>query len=126
MKVQILVTVNIEFDPGADRMSESAREAVQNALEHVEENGFCHDLESLSSVSVLSCELFKAGDEAWNERPKRERPRISKRSLICGWRGMAGGDGCIRPLGHEGGHGFSDGSGSQHNADAQGPAAPEQ
>ena len=64
MKVQILVTVNIEFDDSADRMSESAREAVQNALEHVEENGFCHDLESLSSVSVLSCELFKAGDEA--------------------------------------------------------------
>lgn len=54
-------------------------------------------------------------EEGWNERPKRERPRLSKRSLICGWRGMAGSDGCIRPLGHEGGHGFSDGSGFQHN-----------
>jgi hypothetical protein len=48
-------------------------------------------------------------EEAWNTRPK------PKRQLLCGWRGMAGGDGCIRPLGHEGGHGFSDGSGFQHN-----------
>lgn len=33
---------------------------------------------------------------------------------ICGWRGFASEDersGCVRPLGHAGGHGFSDGSG---------------
>ena len=47
--------------------------------------------------------------ERWNHRP------TPKRQLLCGWRGMAGGDGCILPLGHEGGHAFSDGSGSGHN-----------
>lgn len=48
----------------------------------------------------------------WNRRP------APKRQLLCGWRGMAGGKGCILPLGHEGGHGFSDGSGSGHNAES--------
>jgi hypothetical protein len=52
---------------------------------------------------------------AWN---RREKP---KRQLICGWRGMAGGEGCILPLGHSGGHGFSDGSGSGHNANVDLP-----
>lgn len=30
---------------------------------------------------------------------------------VCGWRGMAGGKGCTRPLGHAGGHRFNDGAG---------------
>lgn len=46
----------------------------------------------------------------WNDR---DQSMMKK----CGWRGMAGGEGCIRPHGHEGGHGFSDGSGFRHNAD---------
>jgi hypothetical protein len=31
----------------------------------------------------------------------------------CGARGFASGPGCIRRAGHEGGHGYSDGSGEQ-------------
>ena len=44
-------------------------------------------------------------------------PRTT-RHVLCGWRGMAGGQGCILPLGHTGGHGFKDGSGSLHNVRA--------
>jgi ribosome modulation factor len=39
----------------------------------------------------------------------------------CGWRGMAGGEGCVRPHGHDGGHGFSDGSGFRQNAEVTHP-----
>jgi len=66
----------------------------------------------------LKCRAFGPdGDSAseavekWNSR---QRVPISKRQLLCGWRGMAGGTGCVLPLGHSGGHGFSDGSGSGH------------
>lgn len=31
----------------------------------------------------------------------------------CGWRGFAGGGGCVRRTGHDGRHGFADGSGEQ-------------
>ena len=69
----------------------------------------------------LKCRAFGPdGDNAteavqrWNHRP------APKRQLLCGWRGMAGGKGCILPLGHEGGHGFSDGSGSGHNSQING------
>jgi len=67
----------------------------------------------------LTCRAFGPdGDNAtgavekWNSR---HRVQISKRQLLCGWRGMAGGAGCVLPLGHSDGHGFSDGSGSRHN-----------
>ena len=51
--------------------------------------------------------------EKWN---RRQPVPVSTRHVLCGWRGMAGGQGCILPLGHTGGHGFKDGSGSLHNA----------
>jgi hypothetical protein len=41
----------------------------------------------------------------------------------CGARGMAMGPGCIRHAGHEGGHGYSDGSGEQDSAAAGEKAA---
>ena len=69
----------------------------------------------------LKCRAFGPdGDNAtdavekWNSR---HRVPISKRQLLCGWHGMAGGTGCVLPLGHSGGHGFSDGSGIQHNSE---------
>jgi hypothetical protein len=67
----------------------------------------------------LKCRAFgPEGDNAaeavekWNSR---HRVPISKRQLLCGWLGMAGSTGCVLPLGHSGGHRFSDGSGSGHN-----------
>ena len=63
------------------------------------------------------CRTFGPSGKTWEEAGQRwNTRRAPKRQLLCGWRGMAGGDGCILPLGHEGGHGFSDGSGSGHNA----------
>jgi hypothetical protein len=68
MEVQILVTVQIDFDdgtpdfepgdPGEDRMRESAKEAVENALELVEGSGFSHDMACIASVGIVDCEIF--------------------------------------------------------------------
>lgn len=50
------------------------------------------------------------------EAHRRLRESDTQRCLTkCGWRGMAGGNGGVLPLGQEGGHRFSDGSGSLHN-----------
>ena len=68
MEVQILVTVQISFDddtpdfepgdPGEERMRESAKAAVENALELVEGAGFSHDMACIASVGVVACEVF--------------------------------------------------------------------
>lgn len=49
------------------------------------------------------------------ERDYVVRPRTVISLKLCGWRGFAadGDAGCIRRAKHEGGHGFSDGSGEQ-------------
>ena len=39
--------------------------------------------------------------------------RRKQSHCACGWRGMAGGEGCILPAHHEGPHKFRDGSGGQ-------------
>jgi hypothetical protein len=39
--------------------------------------------------------------------------QVAAEDEVCGWRGFAGGGGCVRSKGHDGGHGFADGSGSQ-------------
>lgn len=74
MEVQILVTVQIDFDddtpdfkpgdPGEDRMRESAKEAVENALELVENAGFSHDMACIASVGVVACEVFLPNAQA--------------------------------------------------------------
>jgi hypothetical protein len=54
---------------------------------------------------------------ARHEKSKAEACRAAIHALTtylpkrCGWRGMGGGEGCVQPHGHDGGHGFSDGSG---------------
>ena len=64
----------------------------------------------------------ECGNLAGHEKSKAEACRAAIRALTpylpkrCGWRGMGGGEGCVRPHGHDGGHGFSDGSGFLHNA----------
>jgi hypothetical protein len=68
MEVQILVTVQIDFDdstpdfepgdPGGYRMRESAKEAIENALKLVEAAGFSHDMAHIASVGVVDCEIF--------------------------------------------------------------------
>lgn len=68
MEVKILVTANITFDddtpdfepgdPGEERMRDSAREAVNNALQLVrDEIGFFHDMDSITSIDIVSCEV---------------------------------------------------------------------
>ena len=53
------------------------------------------------------------------ERERCMEPRdhafhpLAKNRPLCGARGFAAGRGCIRRAGHEGGHGYSDGSGEQ-------------
>ena len=69
MEVQILVTVQIDFDdetpdfgpgdPGEERVRGSAREAVENALSLVENAGFSHDMACIASVGIVSCEVFR-------------------------------------------------------------------
>jgi len=59
----------------------------------------------MSAVPKLK-EIFNLADAGMFA--KKEPPAHIR---LCGWRGMAGGDGCILPLGHDGGHGFRDGSG---------------
>jgi hypothetical protein len=44
-------------DPLEDRMQQSAREAVANALELSELNGFSHDMEPLTSLQILHVEV---------------------------------------------------------------------
>jgi len=63
MIVEILVKAKISLadgteDPGNDdplhsRMSDSATEAVRLALEHVEGEGFSHDMAEISSLEIL-------------------------------------------------------------------------
>ena len=62
----------------------------------------------------------ECGNLAWREESKAEACRMAIHALTpylprCGWRGMGGGEGCVRPRGHDGGHGFSDGSGFINN-----------
>jgi len=62
----------------------------------------------------------ECGNLAWREESMAEACRYAIHALTpylpkrCGWRGMGGGGGCIRPHGHDGAHGFSDGSGFQY------------
>jgi hypothetical protein len=59
-------------------------------------------------------ELFAFESEAKLVAEKVYDACVNKHHKLprCGWRGMAGDDpGCILPLGHEGKHKFSDGSG---------------
>ena len=71
----------------------------------------------------------ECGNLAEYERAKAEAIRSAIRAMTpylpkrCGWRGMSGGEGCVRPHGHEGGHGFSDGSGYGHNSVSSPPAS---
>jgi len=71
MKVDLLVHMSIEFcdedlgdpaagDPLNSRMRESVLEAVTEALVHAENRGYSHDMETLTSLGVLSVELVPA------------------------------------------------------------------
>jgi len=80
MEVQILVTVQIDFDdgtpdfepgdPGEYRMRESAKEAVENALTLVEGAGFSHDMACIASVGVVACEVFMPNAESIHPESK--------------------------------------------------------
>lgn len=65
MRVQVLVELDITLcdddlgdpvagDPLESRMRASAVEAVHHALRHFEGDGFVHDLDTLTSIQVLS------------------------------------------------------------------------
>ena len=81
MEVQILVTAQVDFDdgtpdfvegdPGEYRMRESVREAVANALELVEGAGFSHDMASIASVGIVSCDVYTPNDRLdWQEEAR--------------------------------------------------------
>jgi hypothetical protein len=65
MQVQILVTVDVDpIDPDDDQAStgnsqEAAVEAVKNAVDFAEQNGFCHALADVVSIGVVSIELVE-------------------------------------------------------------------
>ena len=44
-------------DPLEDRMREAVREAVNNAIRTAEDNGFSHDMETITSINVHTMEL---------------------------------------------------------------------
>jgi hypothetical protein len=64
MLVKVEVVMNVEFcegeadpkpgDPLEDRVLDSVSEAVENALRHIQGDGFSHDMESILSVMVES------------------------------------------------------------------------
>jgi hypothetical protein len=91
-------------------------EGVVKVLEYVASN-YEYRAKIYGKQSGAEC-----GNLAWHEKSKAEVCRAAVRALApylpkrCGWRGMGGSEGCVLPLGHEGGHGFSDGSGFRHNS----------
>ena len=88
-------------------------------IETVEESiGWLTPHETAFAVDYV--QNMKVCDGYSEERTKDDHTiPVSTRHVLCGWRGMAGGQGCILPLGHTGGHGFQDGSGSLHNAESR-------
>jgi hypothetical protein len=64
MQVQILVTVDVDpIDPddkgSTGEFQEAAVEAVKNAVDFAEQNGFCHALAEVVSIGVVSVELVE-------------------------------------------------------------------
>ncbi len=65
MQVQILVTLDIDpNEPDDDRGSTgefqaAAVEAMRNAVEFAEQNGFCHALAEVASIGVVCVELVE-------------------------------------------------------------------
>lgn len=65
MQLQVLVTVDIDpDDPDDDKGStgdfqEAAVEAVKNALQFAEQEGFCHALAEVASIGVVGIELVE-------------------------------------------------------------------
>jgi hypothetical protein len=65
MEVTVMVTVSIDYDdnerePGiSDReaLRQSAREAIERAVQHAEANGFAHRLALSASIGVITVEL---------------------------------------------------------------------
>lgn len=75
-------------------------------------------LKATVQCTNLACRAFGPDGKDEAEAVEKWNKRLTpKRQLLCGWIGMAGGEGCIRPLGHEGAHGFRDGSGCQSEID---------
>lgn len=65
MKVQVLVTLDIARSAAADKplpaddvVRASALQAVRNALSHTEDNGFSHDLEHQTYVTIESVQPY--------------------------------------------------------------------
>ena len=83
-------------------------------------------LECVASDHEFRAKIYRehsgaeCGNLALREESKAMACRIAIHALTpylprCDWRGMGGGEGCVRPRGHDGGHGFSDGSGFINN-----------
>ncbi len=63
------------------------------------------------AISVGLAAVLAIVERDWNMQPRPDGSRLPPSR--CGARGFAVGPGCIRRAGHEGGHGYSDGSGEQ-------------
>jgi hypothetical protein len=65
MQVQVLVTLDVDpIDPDDDKGSTgefqaAAVEAVKNAVDFAEQNGFCHALAEVACIGIVSIELME-------------------------------------------------------------------
>lgn len=65
-------------DPLEDRMRESTRQAVANALELSDLNGFTHDMDTLTAIQIHQVQVSTAQPEP----STRSRRRLTSRGLL--------------------------------------------